>query len=69
MELHNQDEKVRELEVEGASKLWVGKDYVNFIYKDFIQLDMPYHGNFEALTTPCTLNFSMCQKFPVLSLL
>lgn len=44
MELRDQDEKIREMEVEGASKLWVGKDYVNFIYKDFVELDMPFHG-------------------------
>lgn len=25
-------------------KIWVGKDYVNFIYKDFVELDNPFTG-------------------------
>lgn len=28
----------------GQAKLWIGKDYCNFIYKDFINLDMPLDG-------------------------
>lgn len=28
----------------GQAKLWIGKDYCNFIYKDFINLDMPHDG-------------------------
>lgn len=30
--------------IEGNSKLWIGKDYVNFIVKDFNSLDMPFVG-------------------------
>lgn len=46
MELRDQDEKIRALEehMTGAGKLWIGKDYANFIHKDFIELDMPFHG-------------------------
>lgn len=32
--------------IEGNSKLWIGKDYVNFIVKDFNSLDMPFVGKF-----------------------
>lgn len=28
----------------GSSKLWIGKDYCNFIVKDFANLDDPYQG-------------------------
>jgi len=28
-------------------KIWVGKDYVNFIYKDFVELDNPFTGWFS----------------------
>jgi hypothetical protein len=31
----------------GSGKMWLGKDYVNFIHKDFVDLDMPYHGMFQ----------------------
>lgn len=30
--------------IEGNSKLWIGKDYVNFIVKDFNNLDLPFVG-------------------------
>lgn len=55
MELHDQDEKIRALEeqMEGAGKLWLGKDYVNFIHKDFVELDMPFHGNLEVFLIAC----------------
>lgn len=29
---------------EGSTKLWVGKDYTNFIVKDFDHLDQPLKG-------------------------
>lgn len=32
--------------VEGNSKLWIGKDYTNFIVKDFNNLDLPFVGEF-----------------------
>ncbi len=32
-------------DLEGAgTKVWVGKDYCNFIYKDFVDLDKPFAG-------------------------
>lgn len=30
--------------IEGNSKLWIGKDYTNFIVKDFNSLDLPFVG-------------------------
>ncbi|CAI4222449.1 unnamed protein product [Auanema sp. JU1783] len=38
--------------VDGAAKLWVGKDYVNFVHKDFIEVDMPFHDFIDRGTTP-----------------
>ncbi|VDN38165.1 unnamed protein product [Gongylonema pulchrum] len=54
MELRDQDEKIRVMEeqIEGAGKLWVGKDYVNFIHKDFVELDMPFHDFIDRNLTP-----------------
>uniref|UniRef100_A0A1I7ZS77 Phospholipase n=1 Tax=Steinernema glaseri TaxID=37863 RepID=A0A1I7ZS77_9BILA len=34
---------VDETDMAGSGKLWLGKDYVNFIHKDFVELDMPFH--------------------------
>lgn len=31
-------------DIEGNSKLWIGKDYTNFIVKDFNNLDLPFVG-------------------------
>lgn len=28
----------------GDTKLWMGKDYTNFIHKDFVDLDKPFAG-------------------------
>lgn len=39
------EETKEELEhKEGNSKLWIGKDYTNFIVKDFNNLDLPFVG-------------------------
>ena len=38
----------------GMAKYWLGKDYTNFIVKDFTNLDAPYQGNYNQLTVhPC----------------
>lgn len=37
------DEFVNSLD--GQAKYWIGKDYCNFIIKDFENLDLPYVGN------------------------
>lgn len=34
------------LDLNGKAKFWIGKDYTNFIMKDFYNLDMPYAGNY-----------------------
>lgn len=33
----------------GMAKFWVGKDYTNFIVKDFTDLDAPYQGNIQSI--------------------
>ncbi|KAH3889222.1 hypothetical protein DPMN_013273 [Dreissena polymorpha] len=30
--------------LEGSSKLWIGKDYINFIHKDPVDLHNPFEG-------------------------
>ncbi|XP_071452786.1 phospholipase D1 [Hetaerina americana] len=34
------------------NKLWIGKDYTNFIVKDFSRLDLPYHDFIDRNVTP-----------------
>ncbi|XP_058805785.1 phospholipase D2 isoform X2 [Phymastichus coffea] len=41
-----------ELELPGSRKLWIGKDYTNFIVKDFHNLDSPYIDLVDRSTTP-----------------
>ncbi|XP_030747183.1 phospholipase D2 [Sitophilus oryzae] len=36
----------------GSAKFWVGKDYVNFIVKDFTNLDSPFDDFIDRVTTP-----------------
>ncbi|CAF4949483.1 unnamed protein product [Pieris macdunnoughi] len=38
--------------MEGNSKIWIGKDYVNFIVKDFNNLDSPFVDLVDRNTTP-----------------
>lgn len=38
--------------LDGSAKLWVGKDYVNFIVKDFNDLDAPFDDFIDRSTTP-----------------
>ncbi|CAG9767038.1 unnamed protein product [Ceutorhynchus assimilis] len=38
--------------LDGSAKLWVGKDYVNFIVKDFTNLESPFDDFIERVTTP-----------------
>ncbi|XP_072377195.1 phospholipase D1 [Diabrotica undecimpunctata] len=39
-------------ELDGSAKLWIGKDYVNFIVKDFTNLDSPFDDFIDRMTTP-----------------
>ncbi|ELU04927.1 hypothetical protein CAPTEDRAFT_168015 [Capitella teleta] len=36
----------------GEIKLWMGKDYVNFIFKDFVELDKPFTDMVDRSVTP-----------------
>ncbi|RWS31654.1 phospholipase D2-like isoform X2 [Leptotrombidium deliense] len=44
--------KSADIGFEGGAKLWFGKDYANFIAKDFSQLDQPYQDLVDRYTTP-----------------
>lgn len=39
-------------ELEGGAKLWIGKDYTNFIVKDFNNLNLPFQDSIDRHTTP-----------------
>ncbi|XP_026326584.1 phospholipase D2 [Hyposmocoma kahamanoa] len=39
-------------DIEGNSKLWIGKDYTNFIVKDFNNLDLPFIDLVDRNSTP-----------------
>ncbi|KAL3266697.1 hypothetical protein HHI36_010859 [Cryptolaemus montrouzieri] len=49
-------ENNREIEdednLDGSAKLWMGKDYVNFIVQDFNNLDKPFDDFIDRHTTP-----------------
>lgn len=38
------EKMIEDMGLEGSSKLWIGKDYCNFIFKDFVKLDQPFEG-------------------------
>lgn len=40
------------ISLSGMAKYWVGKDYTNFIVKDFTNLDAPYQDLVDRNTTP-----------------
>ncbi|CAD6195581.1 unnamed protein product [Caenorhabditis auriculariae] len=46
-EMDNKDD-----ELNGGGKLWYGKDYVNYIHKDFVEVDMPFHDFIDRGTMP-----------------
>lgn len=37
-------------ELQGNTRFWHGKDYCNFVYKDWIQLEKPFDGRSHART-------------------
>ena len=43
-------------EYQGKTKLWIGKDYANFIVKDFSELDQPLNGAYLKLKFNLFLN-------------
>ncbi|GMT14733.1 hypothetical protein PFISCL1PPCAC_6030 [Pristionchus fissidentatus] len=47
--------KKEEVDVDGlggGTKLWVGKDYVNYIHKDFVEVDLPFNDFIDRGVTP-----------------
>lgn len=45
-------EKTHQLGLQGSSKLWFGKDYANFLLRDFRNLDQPFQDQIDRNTTP-----------------
>lgn len=39
-------------ELLGETRFWHGKDYCNFVFKDWVQLDKPFAGEWECLHSP-----------------
>uniref|UniRef100_A0A8R1DXK1 Phospholipase n=1 Tax=Caenorhabditis japonica TaxID=281687 RepID=A0A8R1DXK1_CAEJA len=52
LRLREMDEKEGDDQIDGGAKLWYGKDYVNYIAKDFVEVDMPFHDFIDRGTTP-----------------
>lgn len=48
--IHNQENTASDLN--HTTKLWLGKDYTNFIVKDFNDLEKPYQDLVDRTTTP-----------------
>ena len=40
------------VELNGQAKWWCGKDYTNFILKDFVELNMPFTDQIDRSCTP-----------------
>ncbi|KAF5302244.1 hypothetical protein FQA39_LY10283 [Lamprigera yunnana] len=49
---NNPEEKDTMDGLDGLAKFWIGKDYANFIVKDFINLDQPFDDFIDRATTP-----------------
>lgn len=47
-----EEEPVTHFELDGQAKFWIGKDYTNFILKDFTQLNHPYADLVDRTKTP-----------------
>lgn len=45
--------------LDGSAKLWIGKDYVNFIVKDFTNLDSPFDDFIDRVRFKCNHNFAL----------
>ena len=49
-------------ELQGNTRFWHGKDYCNFVYKDWIQLEKPFDGA-ERSRFAAQENISICSTF------
>nr|CAB3264933.1 phospholipase D1-like [Phallusia mammillata] len=50
--LQTYQQMVSQVEKAGKSRLWIGKDYNNFIAKDLTNLDDPFEDVLDRMTTP-----------------
>ncbi|GFN77900.1 phospholipase d1 [Plakobranchus ocellatus] len=46
------EEDILERGLVGSTKLWIGKDYVNFIYRDFVNLEQPFEDFIDRTKCP-----------------
>jgi len=46
------DKVMQQMGLSGSTKIWIGKDYTNFIFKDFVDLDKPFTDFIDRTTTP-----------------
>ncbi|XP_076444985.1 LOW QUALITY PROTEIN: phospholipase D1-like [Babylonia areolata] len=46
------EQDILERGLQGATRLWIGKDYVNFIHKDFVGLENPFEDFIDRSQTP-----------------
>jgi len=51
------DEQLASKGLCGSFKIWIGKDYVNFIFKDFVDLDHPFTGVIVSFASVTMLLF------------
>lgn len=42
-----QDNSTDLTDLRGAGKLWPGKDYVNYLVKDFVEVDQAFSGTLD----------------------
>ncbi|XP_061608303.1 phospholipase D1 isoform X2 [Phyllopteryx taeniolatus] len=48
----SEDQTQEVVDLTGNTKLWLGKDYSNFIRKDWVQLDRPFEDNIDRTRVP-----------------
>nr|KAG5699353.1 hypothetical protein BaRGS_008261 [Batillaria attramentaria] len=48
----NSEQDILERGLQGSTKLWIGKDYVNFIHKDFVNLEQPFEDFIDRTQCP-----------------
>lgn len=48
----NLDDFSSQKQLEGSSKLWIGKDYCNFIFKDLVKIHSPFKDSIDRKITP-----------------
>lgn len=50
--MHTQHRPSYHDEIDGQAKYWMGKDYTNFIFRDFSDLNLPFDDLIDRTKTP-----------------